>query len=174
MFDWARKLFGAADWPRRDSTTDPDFRTLGDFQNYPASTYSLANKVSIAYSCINLILCKLVPLPRGVRRNGVEIDHPLTDLLAQPYSRLDGFQGWQYPLRGLLTQGNGYFVVKRSRGNGRAVELIPAIEGGAQYAPNGGVEYTLSTIHEGQVARAISGHMRPRISSRCIGWASTA
>ena len=85
------------------------------------------------------------------------IDHPVNDVLAEPYRRLDAWQGWQYPLRALVTQGNGYLIVKRMRGNGFPVELTPAVEGGPSYGSDGRFEYTLSTIHEGQVD---SGNLR--------------
>ena len=151
MFEWVGRIIkGAADWPRREgSYTDPDFIELGDFQTYPAGATQQANRVGVLYAIIKLLVDAVVPLPRAVHRGLVPvIGHPVTELLMQPFAGLDSWLGYEYPVRAMLTRGNGYWMVDRV--NGQPVNLVPALEGGASY-PGGGRQrtYSLSSIAEG-------------------------
>ena len=147
MFDWIKKYWADVKWTtRQDSSTDPDFISLNEMGQYPAASYSSANGVGAAYAAINLVNSGVLASSFGVERNKIRVeDHPLSELFEQPYSHLDGHLGWEYPIRQLLTNGNGYFIVERGRNN-RPVELIPAVEGGARYVGSGSVEYSLTPI----------------------------
>ena len=152
---------GAANWDLNGGyrTTDPDFTPLEAFQQL-----SVIHLFGGHQDQHRLFGHQPDPrqagsaAPDGPKQGGEEIDHPVNDLLeAALFAEMDGWQGWQYPLRALLTQGNGYFIIRRMRGNGYPVEMIPAVEGGPQYGPDGRIQYTLSQIREGQVA---SGNLK--------------
>lgn len=165
MFENLRRSFGeavdreagrrmaAADWPlyggRGGATTDPTFVEVGDFNAFPSSIYTQANRLGVLFAIIKLLVEAVVPLPRAVYR-GLErvADHPLNLLLVRPFSQYDGWLGYEYPIRAMLTQGNGYWIIRRGR-SGAPVDLIPAVEGGAYYSEDGPRRYSLSSIATG-------------------------
>ena len=139
------RLRAAVSWPVRR----PDgFWSYEAMNEAVSGSESIGNVVAAAYAAINLITGKLVGLPRHVvDADGTVVDHPLSALFERPYAFLDGYLGWEFPIRRWATHGNGYFMVRRSRRFGGApVELVPAVEGGAQYRSNGQVEYTLTPL----------------------------
>ena len=155
-----RRLLGAATWPARDADI---FMPMSEVRDATAlGTGGLGGSVAAAYACINLVTRFLVMSPRYVvDQDGRKVEHPLNYLLRRPYSRLDRFLGWEIPLRRLLTLGNGFFMVLRSRRlNGMPVDLVPALDGGAAYGTNGAAEYTVTPIGDqirSGASRTLSG-----------------
>ena len=170
MFDWFRRMTGQADFPTRSRqyrTTDPEFITLASLSQYTAGSYSLASSIGAIYGAIKLIADQLAPLTRTVRRGNEEVDHPLNDLLAQPYSQWDCWRAWNFVIWQLATNGNAFFITRRMRGNGAPVDLIPAIEGGAKYDANGRILYELSPVNVGAI---FSGQLMPLSSTQVVAF----
>jgi len=136
-----RRILGRADWPTPDAT--------GFMREPTAVGYVTGGQAqSLATVCVNMIVGQLAPCRRlVVDGDGMEVPHPVSDLLMQPWSQGDAWTGWQFPLRSLLMTGNGYFIVRRGR-NGAPVDLTPALEGGAAYDARGRVVYTLTPLNQ--------------------------
>ena len=155
-----RNLFGRAEWPL---PTDPNFHTLEDVQRRVANLTGSTSASGKALSCINLIIGQLLGCQRMVYQGNeaAPSDHPINYIINNPYSGLDGWQGWQYPLQRLLGKGNGYFIIKRSRGT--VVDLVPAISGGNRWDDNGrGVIYSLSEFTQQLTGQVIYREYRAR------------
>lgn len=147
----------AAIWPSTSPeyrTTDPGYTDIGDFTMYPSSTFTRANRVATLYGIIKLLTEAVIPLQRRVYKGMTMVEnHPLNMLLDRPYSQYDSWLGYEYPIRAMLTQGNGYWIVRRNH-QGVPIDLVPAVEGGAYYPDRGPRRYSLSSLaggHPGDV-----------------------
>ena len=141
-----RDYFGQANWPR-ERGTDPQFYRIDEVRTDLPLTASQA--VPVVEACANLISGQLADCPRHVEQNGQLAEgHPLGPILASPSMRWDPFQVWAAPIRCLLLNGGGYWIVKRSRRmNNLPVELVPAIWNGTERRENR-IIYTLAELGE--------------------------
>ena len=169
MFQWLRNALFAQEriFPRRGEP-DPTFIPLGSPAFWPGADAS--TRVATLNGIIKLLIDAVVPLPRYVWRGAQRIEHPLEALLAQPFSRWDRWRGYEYPIRSMLTTGNGYWRVRRGRGR-IPVDLVPARSGGAYYADDGRRRYTLTDVDSGSPGNGYTDLDRHDVVA--LHWAET-
>ena len=101
-----------------------------------------------AEACINLIIGQLAPMRRVVMRDKREVEHPINDLLRDPWPQTTPFTFYEIYLRALLTRGNAYAIVMRDSRRMRPLMLTPALDGGVTYDDRGRLIYTLTPINQ--------------------------